>query len=686
MEVRYSIDGGATFSSPVSDGGSGSINTPISGTGLTLTADSSDFVAPNVTKLVLGVSGVTTTNSAFTLVVQASVDFIDTAPPPQTLSFKFTGSTAGSGDSATMETWVDQSNQEFGGALGGPAGANVISDTNPVPIDLAGGTTSTGSVTFSGTTPYSLTTQLETTVSANDGISFNNSNTIRASSQNVPSINTSQQPALAFVGESIADTATVTNLVNPQSGDTVTFKLYNNSSASGTPLFTDTEQVTISGSTATATSAGYTAAATGTDYWVATFNGDSNNAAVTSLPTNEPVNIDTINTSQTPAIAFVGQTISDTATVTGLVSPNSNDTVTFNLYNNANGTGTPLFADTEKVTINGSTATVTSSGYTPTGVGTVYWVATFNGDTNNAKVTSGSTAEQVNVDTINTQQQPANASVGSSIADTATVTGLVSPSSSDTVTFNLYSSATVQNSSTLFFTDTETVSISGSTATATSKGYMAMATGTDYWVATFNGDSNNAAVNSGATAEPVSITTTTSPLGSGQAATLGFWKNAGQAVILNFGPTPTSLGTWLETNFPNLFKGFSGQNNAYVANQFKTGGTSNTYQQAFAVALDIYATTTSLGGASVISGGFTTKYGFKVSDAGDLNATWNVGRAAPAFDIPSGGSTVLTLYQILKIADSHYNSGTGQFYGGDPTLTDELNTTLNNINSKADIK
>src|SRR5205823_392305 len=123
----------------------------------------------------------------------------------------------------------------------------------------------------------------------------------------------------------------------------------------------------------------------------------------------------------------------------------------------------------------------------------------------NAKVTSGAIAEQVNVDTINTMQTPAIAFVGEAISDTATVTGLVSPSSSDTVTFNLYSSATAQNSSTLLLTDTETVSISGSTATATSKGYTANATGTDYWVATFNGDTNNAKVTSTPTAEPVNI-------------------------------------------------------------------------------------------------------------------------------------------------------------------------------------
>ena len=41
---------------------------------------------------------------------------------------------------------------------------------------------------------------------------------------------------------------------------------------------------------------------------------------------------------------------------------------------------------------------------------------------------------------------------------------------------------------------------------ATSAGYTATATGTDYWVATYNGDSNNSQVTSVATAEPVNIT------------------------------------------------------------------------------------------------------------------------------------------------------------------------------------
>jgi len=111
-------------------------------------------------------------------------------------------------------------------------------------------------------------------------------------------ITTSQQPATATVGSSIADMATVTGLVSPASFDTVTFMLYNNASATGTPLFTDTEIVSLDGGTATATSSGYTTSETGTDYWVDTFNGDQNNLAVTNPPASEPVTV-------TPAFAPV---------------------------------------------------------------------------------------------------------------------------------------------------------------------------------------------------------------------------------------------------------------------------------------------------------------------------------------------------------------------------------------------
>jgi hypothetical protein len=100
-----------------------------------------------------------------------------------------------------------------------------------------------------------------------------------------PSITTSQQPASATVGSSIADQAIVTGGANPSG--TVTFRLYNNPNGTGTPLFTDTEAL----SGGAAASARYAATATGIDYWVATYNGDSNNNAVTSGSAAEPVSV-----------------------------------------------------------------------------------------------------------------------------------------------------------------------------------------------------------------------------------------------------------------------------------------------------------------------------------------------------------------------------------------------------------
>jgi hypothetical protein len=307
------------------------------------------------------------------------------------------------------------------------------------------------------------------------------------------SIGTSQQPASAAVGSSIADEATVSGGYDPTG--TVTFDLYNNATASGTPLFTDTE--TLSGGTAT--SAGYTATALGTDYWVATYSGDGNNSGVTSATAGEPVTITkatpSIGTSQQPASAAVGSSIADKATVTGGYDPSG--TVTFDLYNNSTASGTPLFTDTE--TLSGGTAT--SAGYTATAAGTDYWVATYNGDGNNSGVTSATAGEPVTITkatpSIGTSQQPASVTFGTAVADKATVTGGYNPTG--TVTFDLYSNS--NGTGTPLFTDTETLS-GGS---ATSKSYTATTAGTDYWVATYNGNGNNSAVTSPTAGEPVTI-------------------------------------------------------------------------------------------------------------------------------------------------------------------------------------
>src|SRR5262249_6212512 len=142
--------------------------------------------------------------------------------------------------------------------------------------------------------------------------------------------------------------ASVSGGVNPTG--TVTFNLYNNPTATGPALFTDTEPL-VGG---VATSVGYVATATGTDYWVATYNGDSNNNAVTSGTALEPVTI----TSITPAINTVpggtvllgsGVKLSDSAVLSGGFNPGG--TITFTLYDPTNAV---VYTDVVTVSGNGS--------------------------------------------------------------------------------------------------------------------------------------------------------------------------------------------------------------------------------------------------------------------------------------------------------------------------------------------
>jgi hypothetical protein len=135
----------------------------------------------------------------------------------------------------------------------------------------------------------------------------------------------------------------------------------------------------------------------GTYEWVATYGPDTNNSGSSSNCGSEPVTITAlatppqINSSQQPASAVVGSSIADKATVTGGSNPTG--TVTFKLYDNANGTGTPLFTDTEAL----SGGMAASAGYRATATGTDYWVAIYDGDDNNKAVTSGTALEPVTI-------------------------------------------------------------------------------------------------------------------------------------------------------------------------------------------------------------------------------------------------------------------------------------------------
>jgi hypothetical protein len=96
-----------------------------------------------------------------------------------------------------------------------------------------------------------------------------------------PTITTAASGDITLGGQ-LTDQATVTGLVNPVAGATVTFRLYapSDSTCTGTPEFTNTKPVALSGTTATATSDAFTPTGAGVYHWVATYDGDADNLPI----------------------------------------------------------------------------------------------------------------------------------------------------------------------------------------------------------------------------------------------------------------------------------------------------------------------------------------------------------------------------------------------------------------------
>jgi hypothetical protein len=186
-----------------------------------------------------------------------------------------------------------------------------------------------------------------------------------------------------------------------------------------------------------------------------------------------------------------------------------------------------------------------------------------------------------------------------------------------------------------------------------------------------------------------------SAVARGDFASIGFWRNRnGQAVINSFNgsSTSTSLGNWLAANFPHLFgsanyyigSSLAEMTNAQIATVYQglwtpNGVNKNTFIQAFAVALGLYADNASLSGVSLAA-----QYGFNVTNAGPLS--YNVGSNGAAFGVAN--NTSVQVLTILQDVDASFDGALGTFFDGNAnqqTLTTELNTVLSGINETGGI-
>jgi hypothetical protein len=159
----------------------------------------------------------------------------------------------------------------------------------------------------------------------------------------------------------------------------------------------------------------------------------------------------------------------------------------------------------------------------------------------------------------------------------------------------------------------------------------------------------------------------------------------------NGGKNATALATWLATMFPNLYGVNAGSNNllnyqntgkvatnaqvaAYFQSLFNLGGTQ-VQAQTLAVALNIYATTSSLGGSA------GTTYGFTVTDWGLGAYSYNVGSDGAAFGVPNN-STRNVFGLLLAVNNKAVN---GVLYNGNATLQSEAADLFNKLNKAGSI-
>ena len=139
-----------------------------------------------------------------------------------------------------------------------------------------------------------------------------------------------------------------------------------------------------------------------------------------------------------------------------------------------------------------------------------------------------------------------------------------------------------------------------------------------------------------------------------------FWRGIGQGLLLslNGSSNATNLGSWLATNFPNLFGSSSGSSlygktNAQVANAFNArfGDSARTVEaQAMASAFAIYASSSSLSGGS-----YASAFGFHVTTSGIASRNVNVAGAGSSLGLSNNATT--TLMDSLRRTDSRSSAG-----------------------------
>jgi len=299
-----------------------------------------------------------------------------------------------------------------------------------------------------------------------------------------------QASASVAVGGALTSTVTLAG-ATPAASGTIAFDLYgpDDATCSGTPV-TDTRTVAGNGAY---TASPVTAPHVGTYRWVVSYSGDANNDAVTGSCTDANQStvvtkaVTTVPVAATSPIT-VGQTAPASTTLSGGHSPTGS--IVLKAYPTTDCSG-PAAYSSDALTVSGNGTHTAAPVFTPATAGTYRWIASYDGDADNAAAASacGAAGAATVVGTFAPTLSPSVTSpvvVGGAVTMTATLAGGHSPTGS--VTFAAYANATCTGAP-AYSSGAVTVSGNGTYEPATA--FTPTEAGTYRVLASYSGDANN---------------------------------------------------------------------------------------------------------------------------------------------------------------------------------------------------
>ncbi len=311
--------------------------------------------------------------------------------------------------------------------------------------------------------------------------------------------------ASVTIGDPISDTATLSGATS-DAGGTITFRLFSDDQCAN-EVTTGLTPVTVSGN-GSYVSGNFTPTAVGTYYWIASYSGDAKNEAASTACRD--ANESSVVIKKQPMIATVAQTnvtigdpIFDVATLSGATS-DAGGTITFRLFSDvacANEIATGL----SPVTVTGNGA-YNSGNFTPTAVGTYYWIASYSGDAKNEPATTAC-GDMFESSVVN--KAPTTIATAQELfpQDAATISATAGGTPTGSVTFALFAPGDTTCSGTAVYTETVALDANGEASTSNETFSVTTASAVTYrWRVVYSGDATHDGVTSTCGTEQFTLT------------------------------------------------------------------------------------------------------------------------------------------------------------------------------------